>query len=171
MTATGRRSVGPVAELRRVDVEDLLYEDARLLDGWLLEEWLATLAPDVHYLVPATDHGAAHPEPTWALIDDDRRLLEGRVERLLGRRAHAETPRSRTRRLVSNVQVTARREDELDVAANFFVFKSRATGSASYVGRYDLTFCDSGAGPLMKRRHAILDQHALPSGSTVSVIL
>ena len=36
----------------RAEVEDFLYHEAALLDGWQLDEWLALLTEDARYEVP-----------------------------------------------------------------------------------------------------------------------
>jgi p-cumate 2,3-dioxygenase beta subunit len=84
--------------------------------------------------------------------------------------AHAEAPRSRTRRLISNVRIVER--SPLVVEANFVVYRFRANDDArEYVGRYRYTL-EPRAGELkIKAREAILDAMELASLGTVSFIL
>ena len=91
-------------ELTRTEAEDFLYDEADLLDGWDLEAWLALCTDDVVYEVPATGLPDGSPATSLFLIHDDRFMLESRIKRLLSRNAHAENPRSRTRRLITNVR-------------------------------------------------------------------
>ena len=56
-----------VAELRptavtRVEVEDLLYHEAFLLDEWRLDDWLALWSPNAEYVIPTNDNPAADPD-------------------------------------------------------------------------------------------------------------
>ena len=44
--------------LSRSDAEDFLFMEARLLDGWKLNEWAALFTDDGEYLVPQI--GRAH---------------------------------------------------------------------------------------------------------------
>src|SRR5215213_7375868 len=97
--------VSAAADAVQLEVERFLYREAMLLDAWRLEEWLALFSPQARYIVPSTDHPQGNPPEHPALIDDDFNRLQGRVTRLLSRRAHREYPSSRTRHLVSNVLI------------------------------------------------------------------
>ena len=79
-----------------------------------------------------------------SLIYDDRRLLETRVRRLQNPNIHAQTPPSRTRRLLSNIemQTDARRfgtepvpASDVEVQANFLIVESRSAGMNFLAGR------------------------------------
>src|SRR5229473_3405494 len=87
------------------EIEQFLIDEAALLDEWRLDEWLALMAPDSRYLVPPLDAPDADHRDTLFLIADDRRSLASRVRQLLSGTTWAENPRSRTRRLVTNVRV------------------------------------------------------------------
>jgi len=100
--------------LTRLEVEEFLIEEAAILDGWKLDEWLALFTDDGRYVVPSTDVPDGDPARDLTLIDDDHLRLGWRVNRLKSRHAHREFPWSRTRRLVTNVRVVADRGDELD---------------------------------------------------------
>ena len=41
--------------ITRSEAEDLLFEEAELLDQWKLDQWLALFTEDAAYLVPSTD--------------------------------------------------------------------------------------------------------------------
>lgn len=89
----------------RAEAEAYLYREARLLDERRFEEWLALFAPDGRYFVPGgtgDDPGAEAP-----IVDDDHATLEDRVQRLRSPATHAQSPPSRTLRLVGNVEVEA----------------------------------------------------------------
>lgn len=161
----------PVSDAEGRAVEQFLYRDADLLDGWRLHEWLATVAPDGHYLVPTTDRLDGHPDDDLFLVSDDRFLLEQRVNSLLTRAAHAEYPHSRTTRLVTNVQAR-RRGEVLDVTANFAIFRTRPEVFDTYVGRYRLLLVpDEEHGFLFRERRVELALDSLRPQGKVSVIL
>jgi p-cumate 2,3-dioxygenase beta subunit len=107
----GREAGGVTSEaeaarlLLQLRVADFVSREARLLDDWRLEEWLALFTTEARYVVPGTDDPQADPRRSLVLIDDDRDRLGWRVKRLLSGHAHREFPWSRTRRLVSNVLV------------------------------------------------------------------
>jgi len=85
-------------------VEEFLFHEARLLDEGRYTDWLELFAEDAWYWVPI-EPGQQSPHDTVSIIYDDRRLLETRVRRLLNPNIHAQTPPSRTSRLIGNVVI------------------------------------------------------------------
>ena len=97
-------------------------------------------------------------------------MIRARVTRLKDPHAHAESPRSRTRRLISNVRIVG--PDPLQVEANFVIYRFRSNEDVrQYVGRYRYTLESSKGGLKIKTREAILDAMELASLGTVSFIL
>lgn len=96
--------------------------------------------------------------------------MKARVKRLNSRRAHREFPWSRTRRMISNVRVLDDRGDELDVVANFIVYRFR-TDVIAYVGEYRYTLARDGGSFRIRRRWAVLDLEELRPHGTMSIIL
>jgi p-cumate 2,3-dioxygenase beta subunit len=155
----------------RLVVEEFLYREALLLDAWRLAEWLALFTPDARYVVPTTDLPEGDPDTDHVFIDDGYRRLQGRVTRLLSRHAHREYPTSRTRRLITNVLVTAVRDDAVEATASFAVYRFRAGHGATYVGRYDYVLARTPDGLRIRYRRATLDQETLRDHGAVSIIL
>jgi len=154
----------------RAEIEDFLYQEAALLDAWRLDEWLALLTEDATYRVPSNDEPQSDPKNALFTIADDSRRLRARVARLNDPHAHAEFPRSRTRRLISNVRILER--SPLVVEANFVVYRYRGNEDVrTYVGRYRYTLVSQGGSLRIKAREAILDAMELASLGTVSFIL
>ena len=158
------------AGVTRAQVEDFLFHEAALLDAWRLDDWLALLTDDATYRVPSNDRPESDPKSTLFLIADDIRRIRARVARLKDPHAHAESPPSRTRRLISNVRITER--NPLTVEANFIVSRFRANENVrQYVGRYRYTLESRGGALKIKSREAVLDAMELASLGTVSFIL
>ncbi|MBF6569052.1 MAG: aromatic-ring-hydroxylating dioxygenase subunit beta [Candidatus Binataceae bacterium] len=157
--------------LTRAEAEDFLYHEAALLDEWRLQEWLALLTEDAQYWVPATDRPQGNPENTLFLIADDMVRLRARIARLESPHAHAESPRSRTRRLISNVRVLKDDGSEMLLWSNFAVYRFRGEISDYYVGHYEHTLRRDGSGLKISLRKAILDLEALRPTGKVSIIL
>lgn len=153
-------------------VERFLYEEAELLDQWRLHEWLDLFTPGGQYQVPSTDRPDGDPARNLFLIQDDRFLLEQRVNSLLTRAAHAEYPHSRTRRLVTNVRVARAEDDRLELTANFAVHRVRSGAHDTYVGQYRHVVRqeEDGAFRFVVRK-AVLDLDALRPHGKVSIIL
>ena len=94
--------------ITRAEVEDFLYHEAALLDEWKLNEWQELLTDDAAYYVPPNDQLEGDHRTTLFLVADDRERIRQRIIRVLDPNCHAEFPKSRTRRLISNVRIVAR---------------------------------------------------------------
>jgi p-cumate 2,3-dioxygenase beta subunit len=161
----------PGQGISREQVEDFLYYEAALLDEWRLDKWLELLTEDASYYVPSTDVPDGDPRTTLFLIADDALRLHSRVRQLMGKSAHAETPRSRTRRMISNVRIREVEGETLRVTANFVVYRMRYELVDTYIGRYEYTLVQRDGGLKIRERRAILDLEALRPHGKVSIIL
>jgi p-cumate 2,3-dioxygenase beta subunit len=156
----------------RADVEDFLFLEAELLDGWQLDEWLGLFEPGGTYRLPATDAPDSDPDTSLFLISDDWDRLQARVKRLKSRNAHVENPHSRTRRLIGNVRVAAGEEPgTVRARANFAVYRLRYEHNDVYIGRYDHLLVSDGATLRFRHRKAVLDLEALRPAGKVSIII
>lgn len=110
-------------------VEQFYFDEASLLDEHRYSEWIALFSKNVRYWAPVrvTREGAPDVarDNELALFEDDYGSLELRVESFQVKSAWAEIPPSRTRHLISNVQVTSDGGNQVSVVSNFFVFRSR----------------------------------------------
>ena len=159
-----------MTSVTRAEVEDFLYHEAALLDAWRLDEWLALLTDDATYRVPSNDQPVSDPKSALFTVADDIRRIRARVGRLKDPHAHAEFPRSRTRRLISNVRILE--HAPLRVEANFVIYRFRGNDDVrQYVGRYRYLLERRGGELRIKAREAILDAMELASLGTVSFIL
>jgi p-cumate 2,3-dioxygenase beta subunit len=152
------------------EVEQFVYHEAALLDEWRLDEWFALMHPDVEYRVPSPGSDQLDPRHTLQVIHDDHSRLGGRVGRLKSKHAHAESPHSRTRRLVTNVRVNDD-GDELVVLANFHVMRTRLGQLDHFLGSYRFVLVRAEGGFLVRQRIATLDHGIVEAGGTVSIIL
>jgi benzoate/toluate 1,2-dioxygenase beta subunit len=88
----------------RERIEEFLFHEAKLIDDHRYDEWLALWTEDGLYWVPCNSDDA-DPARQAMIIYDNRARLDERVYRLTSGAAWAQQPRSRTRRLISNVEV------------------------------------------------------------------
>ncbi len=123
-----------MARLSRPEAEDLLYAEARLLDERRYDEWLGMLAEDVTYWVPSNGDGI-DPNREIALIYDDLAKIRNRIGRLATGVAHAQNPPSKTRRLVSNVQLDATEGNAAIVSSAFILYELRRGRERVFAGR------------------------------------
>jgi 3-phenylpropionate/cinnamic acid dioxygenase small subunit len=98
-------TIAPPSVVTRAEVEDFLYHEAALLDDWKLNEWQALLTDDACYYVPPNDQLDSDHRSTLFLVADDRERIRQRVIRINDPNCHAEYPKSRTRRMISNVRI------------------------------------------------------------------
>ena len=156
----------------RAQVEDFLYLEASLLDDWKLKEWEALLTEDAAYYVPPNDHPEGDYRNTLFLVADDRERIRQRVIRVLDPNCHAESPRSRTRRMINNVRIIAVDGDLVTVAANFICYRYRRYERIrEYVGAYRYILKWMGGFFRIKERRVLIDAHELGSLGSVSFIL
>ena len=106
----------------------LIEREARLLDELRFDEWLALYAPECVYWVPASPAGG-DPRREVAISFDDRRRMEDRIYRLRTGYAWSQAPKSRTVRMISNVEVFSARSDEARmVRSNLLISEFRPDG-------------------------------------------
>jgi benzoate/toluate 1,2-dioxygenase beta subunit len=132
-----------MATLSRSDAEDILYAEARLLDERRYDEWLRMLTEDAIYWMPCNGDGV-DPNREVALIYDNFPKLRDRVDRLGSGVAHAQSPPSKTRRLVANVQTEESSENTAKVFSAFILYELRRGKERVYAGRYEhrMSFTD-----------------------------
>lgn len=163
-------------------VEQFLYREARLLDERRFHEWLELFTDDVRYwmagrssryprsskaiTVLGPDRRAESDlaiEDELAILDETKVTLSGRIARLDTGMAWAEDPPSRTRHIITNIEVEpGDAATELKVYSNFIVYRTRAESEQDfYVGaRQDILRSVDGAWKIARRK-LVLDQNVL----------
>ena len=112
----------------------LVEREARLLDRLDFDPWLAMYVPECIYWVPGTPN-AGDPRREIAISFDDRRRMEDRIYRLRTGYAWSQAPKSRTVRLITNVEVFATgRADTRMVRSNFLISEFRVDGTRMLSG-------------------------------------
>ncbi|HZX84095.1 MAG TPA: aromatic-ring-hydroxylating dioxygenase subunit beta [Reyranella sp.] len=156
----------------RAEIEDLLFEEAALLDDWKLEQWLALYTDDARYLVPSTDLPKdAPPEDNLFYIADDRFRMSERVKRLMKKAAFSEYPRSKTRHLVSNVRVLSQADGSCVASAAFITSRSKSGITDTFVGSSEYTIVRQADGLRIRSKRCTLDHEALRPQGRISIIL
>jgi 3-phenylpropionate/cinnamic acid dioxygenase small subunit len=164
------------------EIEQFLYREARLLDERRFDEWLALLTDDVHYWMAARSN--RYPrlskaiaildaeryveddrlrDGELAILDEDKTSLVNRIARFGTGMAWAEDPPSRTRHLITNVEIEpGASAQEIQAYSNFLVYRTRAeTEQDFYIGaRSDRLRRIDGAWKIAARK-VTLDQNVL----------
>jgi p-cumate 2,3-dioxygenase subunit beta len=156
----------------RAEVEDFLYYEATLLDEWKLDEWQTLLTDDACYYVPPNDKLDGDHRSTLFTIADDRERIRQRIIRINDPNCHAEYPKSRTRRMISNVRIAGVDGEFVTVTANFVCYRFRRSERIrEYVGGYRFILKRAGDSFRIKERRVFIDAHELGSLGSVSFIL
>lgn len=107
------------------DVENFLYREARFADENRYDEWLALWTDDATYWVPANKDDY-DPRFHVSMIYDRRDRLQDRVDRLKSGGAWSQEPKSRMRRLISNIEILPPCEQgDITVHSNFVLGELR----------------------------------------------
>ncbi|WP_029048045.1 benzoate 1,2-dioxygenase small subunit [Cupriavidus sp. amp6] len=121
-----------------------LYQEARFLDDRQWDEWLACYTADVTYWMPAWDDDDKLTEDPQSEISlmyySGRGGLEDRVFRIRTERSSASMPEPRTSHHVTNIEVLAQRDNEVDVRYNFNTLSHRYKVTDQYFGTAYVTF-------------------------------
>src|ERR1700677_2284137 len=118
----------------RLQVEQFIYHEARLMDENRYDEWLALWDDDALYWVPS-NRDDIDPKREVSLIYDDRVRLGTRILRLKSGLAHAQEPKSRMRRLVSNFEIENGADGEVTANSNFLLAELRRGRQDIFAGR------------------------------------
>jgi benzoate/toluate 1,2-dioxygenase beta subunit len=118
------------------EVEQFLYREARLADEHAYDEWEALWTDDAVYWVPFGSDDS-DPATQMSVIYDNRSRIATRIKQYHTGKRHSQTPPSRLRRLVTNVELLEPDGDDVRVGANFVVYESRERGVTVWAGRYE----------------------------------
>jgi 3-phenylpropionate/cinnamic acid dioxygenase small subunit len=105
------------------EVTQFIYREARLQDEHRYEEWELLWTDDGIYWIPANGDDV-DPETKMSIVYDNRSRISVRVRQLQTGKRHTQIPRSRLRRVISNVEITEETADELEVVANALIVEA-----------------------------------------------
>ena len=118
----------------RHQIENFLYREARLMDEHAYDEWLALWTDDALYWVPSNDDDM-DPTQQVAIIYDTLPQMYDRIDRLKGGAAYSQDPKSRLRRVVSNIEIEDAENNEVIVYSNFNLTELRRSKQDTFAGR------------------------------------
>jgi 3-phenylpropionate/cinnamic acid dioxygenase small subunit len=118
------------------EVELFLFKEAELADTHQFQAWFSLFTQDLLYWVPCNNDDAEIGKQI-ALINDNRAELDERLFRLGTKHAHAQSPRSRLSRIVSNIVLADdyRRETGGQVTSRVLVTEVRNGKTEHWAGR------------------------------------
>lgn len=124
----------------------LLNLEARLADEARYSEWEQLWTDDGLYWVPMSED--ADPATQLSYIYDNRKRIRQRINQLNSGARHSQTPPSKMRRLISNVELLSTEEatGELTIGANFVLYEYRYA-MTTWAGRVVYRIRDTAEGP------------------------
>jgi 3-phenylpropionate/cinnamic acid dioxygenase small subunit len=158
------------------EIERFFFFEARLLDAGRFHEWLDLFTDDSRYMMPIRHTMQNRREGTYGIdelavmhFNDSKAGLEMRIKRLDTGLAHAETPPSRTRHFISNVEVEpAESPNDVMAHSNFLLFQGRHSGSEYlFSGRRQDWLRKLDGQWKIAQRLIVLDHTVLPRGLSV----
>jgi 3-phenylpropionate/cinnamic acid dioxygenase small subunit len=148
----------PMTPQQRATLEDVtqfIYREARLQDEHEYDAWEALWTDDGVYWVPANGEGG-DPEQEMSIIYDNRSRIGLRIRQYHTGKRFSQSPRSRLRRVVSNVEVLDDDGREIRAASNAMVFESQTRGDVVWATRNEYTLRREGEGFRMARKKVVL---------------
>ena len=125
------------------DVTHFIVQEARLQDEHRYDDWEALWTDDGVYWVPANGDDI-DPEAQMSIIYDNRSRIALRIRQFHTGKRYSQTPQSRLRRLVSNVEVLSDDGHEIRAACNALVYESQTRGDTVWASRNEYTLRRSG---------------------------
>lgn len=116
------------------EVTQFIYREARLQDDHAYDEWESLWTDDGIYWIPANGEGT-DPENEMSIIYDNRSRIALRIRQFHTGKRFSQTPRSRLRRLVSNIELLEVDGPGIRVTCNAMVFESTTRGDITWASR------------------------------------
>jgi 3-phenylpropionate/cinnamic acid dioxygenase small subunit len=151
------------------DVTQFIYREARLQDDHEYEAWEALWTSDGVYWIPAGGEGS-DPERDMSIVYDNRSRISLRVKQLLTGRRLSQTPRSRIRRIVSNIEILDRDDRNIRVTSNAMVFESQTRGETIWASRNEYVLRHEAGGLRMAFKKVVLVNNDQPLFSMAFLI-
>lgn len=146
-------------------VEQFIYREARLQDELQYDAWEALWTDDAIYWVPANGDDT-DPTRQMSIIFDNRARIATRIKQLHTGKRHSQTPPSKLRRLISNVELLGDGRDDaggdIRAGANFLVYESRERGVTLWAGRSEYRLRRTGDGLRMAYKKVALVDNDRP---------
>lgn len=137
------------------EVTQFIYREARLQDEHQYDAWESLWTDDGVYWVPANGDDI-DPEQKMSILYDNRSRIALRIRQYHTGKRYSQTPQSRLRRLVSNVEIVADDGTEIQAAANALVFESQTRGDTLWASRNEYTLRREGDGLRIARKKVML---------------
>ncbi len=137
------------------EVTQFIYREARFQDDHAYDDWESLWTDDGVYWIPANGEGG-DPEKEMSIIYDNRSRIALRIRQFHTGKRFSQTPQSRLRRIVSNVEILQQEGDEIVVTSNAMVFESAVRGDTVWASRNEYLLRREGDALRMARKKVVL---------------
>jgi 3-phenylpropionate/cinnamic acid dioxygenase small subunit len=155
MNITNAATPQPVDRALLDEVTQFIYREARLQDDHAYDEWESLWTDDGIYWIPANGQGL-DPENEMSIVYDNRSRIALRVAQFHTGKRLSQTPKSRLRRIVSNIEILSADTSSVRVSSNAMVFESSLRGDTIWASRNEYSLRRSAAGWRMALKKVIL---------------
>lgn len=145
----------------RRDFEDFLFLEARLMDTHAYDEWLSLWSEDALYWLPCNEEDV-DPSRELSIVYEHYSDLKSRIRRLAGKFAHAQSPKSRLTRVLSNVEVEHADENGISGYSTFVLGDVRLNRQSVWFGRNHHTLVRTAEGLRMQRKKVVILNNDTP---------
>ncbi len=141
--------------------EDFLFREARLMDTHAYDEWISLWTEDALYWLPCNDEDI-DPSRELSIVYDRYSDLQSRVRRLAGKFAHAQSPKSRLTRVVSNIEIEQADDTCISGYSTFVLGDVRLNRQTVWFGRNHHTLLRTPQGLRMQRKKVVILNNDTP---------
>ena len=141
--------------VRFQEISQFLYLEARLQDEHRYAEWEALWTDDAIYWVPTNGEGG-DPEREMSIIYDNRSRIGLRIRQFFTGKRFSQSPQSRLRRVIANIEVLGEEERGVNVAANMLLFETSRRGDLVWGARNEYLLRREDAGWRLARKKVAL---------------
>ncbi len=134
---------------------EFIFREARFQDEHQYDDWEALWTDDGVYWIPANGDDI-DPEKQMSIVYDNRSRIALRIRQLHTGKRHAQAPRSRVRRVVSNIEIGESGEQGVQVFCNSLVFESAMRADTLWSARTEYWLREGADGFRMSRKNVFL---------------
>jgi len=116
------------------EVQQFVFREARLQDEHDYAAWEALWTDDGVYWIPANADDI-DPEKEMSIVYDNRSRISVRVRQLSTGNRHTQAPRSRLRRIVSNIELLGEDGGDFSAGSNSLIFESNLRADTIWAAR------------------------------------
>lgn len=151
------------------EFEAFLYREASLMDSHAYDAWLDLWTEDALYWLPCNEEDV-DPARELSIVYERREEIAARVRRLRGKFAHAQSPKSRLLRVLSNIVVESALDDTITGVSNFVLGDVRLNHQNVWFGRNHHTLVRTPDGLRMRRKKVFILNNDTPMSNLTFLV-